>query len=713
MCELKNLEELDLSQNTFEGVLPSCLHNLTSLRLLDLSHNRFKGSFSFSSLANHSKLEVVSLASDNNKFEVETEYPNWVPMFQLKILVLSKCNLNKFTGSIPKFLQSQSKLVVLDLSHNNLKGRFPSWLCENNSGLKILKLRNNSLMGQIHVTPYPNINFLWMDVSDNQLDGKFQENLAEMVPHLNHLNLSNNVLEGDIPSSIGEMMHLYQLDLSSNHFSGELPKELVSGCISLLYVLKLSNNKFHGQLFSRHFNLSLLSLHADNNEFTGTLSDVISRSPKLSLLDVSNNYMSGEIPSWIGNMTRLRTLVLHNNFFRGQFPCELVLSGFFDVSYNALSGSLPSCNNLQHSEHVHLQGNRLTGSLPDNFLNSSSLLTLDIRYNNLSGSIPDSIAALPNLRILLLRGNHLSGFIPEQFCLLTKISLMDLSKNSFSGSIPTCFHLINFGEIEENSHVFAQGIAYPSYGLMVYIDNDYKKAGYGIREDEGYDEQVEVEFITKNRPSSYKGDILNFMSGLDLSLNNLSGEIPYELGKLSSIHALNLSHNWLTGSIPKSFSNLAQLESLDLSYNNLSGEIPSELIGLNFLAVFSVAYNNLTGRTPDMKAQFGTFGETSYDGNPLLCGPLLKRKCNSIVEPPYSSPTSSNESEGKWYENGPVVFSASFAGAYIVILLGFATVLYINPYWRRRWFNFIKECIYSCYDFASDLFYKLSARLYT
>nr|POE84771.1 putative lrr receptor-like serine/threonine-protein kinase [Quercus suber] len=130
------------------------------------------------------------------------------------------------------------------------------------------------------------------------------------------------------------------------------------------------------------------------------------------------------------------------------------------------------------------------------------------------------------------------------------------------------------------------------------------------------------------------------MFGLDLSCNNLTGEIPDELGNLSSILGLNLSHNYLTGSIPKTFSNLAQIESLDLSYNNLTGGIPSELIDLNFLEVFSVAYNNLTGRIPDMKAQFGTFDNSSYKENPFLCAPPLVKACTSVGESP-PSPTKS------------------------------------------------------------------------
>ncbi|XP_010655035.1 receptor like protein 21 isoform X1 [Vitis vinifera] len=188
-CQLNKLQQLDLSYNLFQGILPPCFNNLTSLRLLDLSynqlsgnvspsllpnltsleyinlsHNQFEGSFSISSLANHSKLQVVILGSDNNKFEVETEYPaGWVPLFQLKGLVLSSC---KLTGDLPGFLQYQFRLVGVDLSHNNLTGSFPNWLLENNTRLEFLLLRNNSLMGQL-LPLRPNTRISSLDISHN------------------------------------------------------------------------------------------------------------------------------------------------------------------------------------------------------------------------------------------------------------------------------------------------------------------------------------------------------------------------------------------------------------------------------------------------------------------------------------------------------------------------------------------------------------------
>ncbi|MDE5119661.1 MAG: DUF4347 domain-containing protein, partial [Trichodesmium sp. St19_bin1] len=85
---------------------------------------------------------------------------------------------------------------------------------------------------------------------------------------------------------------------------------------------------------------------------------------------------------------------------------------------------------------------------------------------------------------------------------------------------------------------------------------------------------------------------------IDLDNNNLTGEIPKELGNLYNLKYLRLNNNNLTGEIPKGLGNSSKLKSLSLNNNNLTGEIPKELANSGILEYIYLNNNNLTGEIP-------------------------------------------------------------------------------------------------------------------
>ena len=85
---------------------------------------------------------------------------------------------------------------------------------------------------------------------------------------------------------------------------------------------------------------------------------------------------------------------------------------------------------------------------------------------------------------------------------------------------------------------------------------------------------------------------------LVLSHNQLTGEIPAELGNLSYLRELYLSENHIVGRIPEELGNLANLEILHLNYNQLSGELPANLGSLSNLNVAWLWGNQLSGPIP-------------------------------------------------------------------------------------------------------------------
>ncbi|KAK8648362.1 hypothetical protein V6N13_129116 [Hibiscus sabdariffa] len=79
---------------------------------------------------------------------------------------------------------------------------------------------------------------------------------------------------------------------------------------------------------------------------------------------------------------------------------------------------------------------------------------------------------------------------------------------------------------------------------------------------------------------------------------NIRGNIPSEIGNLSSLINIMLSNNKLTGSIPTTIGGLKKLQSASLSENKLEGPIPSELCHLNNLAFLYLTSNKLSGSIP-------------------------------------------------------------------------------------------------------------------
>ncbi|KAK5773278.1 hypothetical protein PVK06_049584 [Gossypium arboreum] len=463
--------------------------------------------------------------------------------------------------------------------------------------------------------------------------------------------MSNNFFGGGIPISIGDMIFLQLLDFSNNRLSGGIPRHLPMG----LFIFDVSNNQLFGDIPSSIENLTLMLT-----------------------LDLSNNTLFGGIPRWMGKMSNLEELVMANNRFEGPIPMELCNLNsslqFLDLSANNKSGSLPSCFIFSRLTHVYLSRNKLKGPIT-NFFNSSGLVTLDLSNSHLIGNITNWIGSLSTLSYLLLNNNYFEGGIPVQLCELHLLRLIDVSSNNLSGTIPPC--------------------------LMNTISNDSSRAYF---DNSGYDGSigsfyvdVPIKFTMKCISYFYKATVLTYLSGIDLSCNKLTGEIPHQFQHYRDIIVLNFSHNSLIGPIPPALADLSQIESLDLSHNHLSGNIPSQLLGLHFLSFFSVAYNNLSGTTPQITGQFATFEESSYLGNLFLCGEPLPKNC-SIDGSSSSMPKNATDKGFIDME----FFYASFVGSYIVMPLCIAIVLYINPYWRQAWFYHVEAATMSCYYFVLD-----------
>ena len=106
---------------------------------------------------------------------------------------------------------------------------------------------------------------------------------------------------------------------------------------------------------------------------------------------------------------------------------------------------------------------------------------------------------------------------------------------------------------------------------------------------------------------------------LELVSNQLSGEIPLELGSLASLTDLLLFGNQLSGEIPSELGNVASLRWMNLGGNQLSGEIPPEAGKLANLEWVGLAENRLSGEIPPELGKLADLTDLILDGN-LLSG---------------------------------------------------------------------------------------------
>ncbi len=107
---------------------------------------------------------------------------------------------------------------------------------------------------------------------------------------------------------------------------------------------------------------------------------------------------------------------------------------------------------------------------------------------------------------------------------------------------------------------------------------------------------------------------------LDLYANELTGEIPAEIGGLGRLESLRLNYNGVSGEIPAELGKLTRLGRLELNNNRLEGAVPPEMGGLKNLEYLDVAINkDVGGMVPHTFA--GLELETFYSSETGLCTP--------------------------------------------------------------------------------------------
>ncbi|GAB4858863.1 hypothetical protein Ancab_040377 [Ancistrocladus abbreviatus] len=698
IVNLSSLSYFALSYNQLQGPLLEEIGNMKSLSYLDLSFNQFKGGIpkSFRHLCN---LLVLDLSGNNVNDNLLSLLQSLSGCVERSLEELLFANSGLF-GSLPDFSRFPS-LLALELSNNQLNGSFPS-LANNNSSLKVLLLQNNQISGSFPEDLGQLSQLVALDLSSNFFTGIVTEAHLSSLPLVEKLDLSfNKLLAFNIspnwtppfqlewllldscrlgphfPNWLQTQHNLQMIVLSGAGISNTLPGWFwgMFGPSSFAYA-NLSHNEIHGVQPNLGFqNSGVQVLDLSYNSLEGSIPLFPSQ---VQYLGLSNNKLSGSISSW--SLTATATLIvldLANNNLSGELPdCWMYINQLrvLNLGSNSFSGNIPnSFGNLTSLVVLDLSSNKLFGEVPLSLKYCISLQILDLSENFFSGQVPYWLGNnLVMLNALVLRQNQFFGSLPGEICHLRYIQVLDLSLNHIASTIPNCLYNSTFWSGEN------------SYERDRWTTILVPKWFYLGKETTIVKIDIHAYLVWKGSKREYWKN-LALLQSIDLSSNKLIGEIPFQISLLTGLESLNLSRNHLTGSITQKLGYLKELESLDLSRNQLSGEIPTSLSNLNFLSMLDLSYNDLSGKIP-YGTQLQSFNESSYMGNPNLCGPPLHKRC--VEDTTQSSHHNWEEAEDQDDEFLSLGFFISIGLGFITGFWGACGILLCKRSWRYAYFRF-------------------------
>ncbi|CAL5390122.1 unnamed protein product [Camellia sinensis] len=247
-----------------------------------------------------------------------------------------------------------------------------------------------------------------------------------------------------------------------------------------------------------------------------------------------------------------------------------------NVNYNP--GIQCECNGtICHITHLKVYALDVIGVIPDELWTLTHLINLNLAQNYLTGPLSASIGNLTRMQYLSLGTNALSGELPVELGKLTNLISLSVSSNNFSGPLPS--DLGNLAKLEQ-LYIDSSGLsgAIPSsfaslQNMKTVWASDTELNGSIPDFIGNWSKLTTLEISGKRIWKCDPIDIFqlnlvdrfeNNLKHLDLSFNNLTGQIP---------DALFLGNNKLTGTLPAQMS--TSLLNIDLSYNELSGSFPS------------------------------------------------------------------------------------------------------------------------------------------
>nr|XP_027095969.1 receptor-like protein 7 [Coffea arabica] len=392
----------------------------------------------------------------------------------------------------------------------------------------------------------------------------------------------------------------------------------------------------------------------------------------------SSGYDSNGVPSYRGRILGTEAQIAVGgmepadifelpNLVRVELTNNHDLYGYLsDVKWNTTTSTL-SYLALSESD---LESNQLTGQLYD--FQYKSIQRIYLSGNKLDGRVPKSVSKLVNLALLDLSSNNFGGVVQaSMFSNCNQLQTFDLSNNN----ILLITDGVNSTLPQSVAFLFLSSRGIKDLDFLVPANNLYKldlseKLLHGdiFSDKKWYNWSQRLFCLNLSYNSLIDLSQLPFpnLVYLDLSScllqgpvvispasiqvfmipdNNLTGEIPSSICKLSSLAILDLLNNNLIGGIPLCLGNMSmdlsvldthknhfgnipatfpvgnKLSALNLRDNQLEGALPNSLSNCRELKVLDLGNNNFRwlGTLPKLQTCDGTNSMGIFPSNLLPC----------------------------------------------------------------------------------------------
>jgi len=270
-----------------------------------------------------------------------------------------------------------------------------------------------------------------------------------------------------------------------------------------------------------------------------------------------------------------------------------------------------------------LWDNGLKGPIAPDLGALAALELLGLGDNELTGEVPAELASATGLTGLWIDNNLLSGVIPSSFLDLSELRVLD-----FTGNGELCIPgTVRFREWADSVSLIAGPNCSAADAEILRVFHERTGGGFWTNSAGWLSNAVLGEW------HGVETDSIGRVTGLAMSRNGLSGQLPDTLSELSALVKLDVSGNILAGALPVTLTALA-LEELRYSGTRLC--VPQEDDFLEWLA--SIAQHEGSGRECPPTSHYDILAAIYEATN----GPKWLRNDNWLTDAPL------NEWYGVW-----------------------------------------------------------------